>query len=179
MRAAYRRYLAARCLPARDGADTREALQGMQAAVLDALRAGEPLPDEMRLHLAFALENVCAGIADPLLSPISKPGGREAPIAKACQEGAIRYLRWCEDGRIHDPAPVATVAKAFDVVERAITGWRRAWRDRETPKLSEAFFTPEDDFDPAEVAAAVRDLMLADGRVYRRFIKKPKARTPR
>ncbi|MDO9093999.1 MAG: hypothetical protein Q8R98_17725 [Rubrivivax sp.] len=168
MRAAYRRYVDARCLPTPDGEYTPEALEEMQAAMLDALRAEGPLPDEMRLHLGFAFEYVCAGLADQLLTPIKRPGGREAPIAKSAQQGAIRYLRWCEDGRIEDSSPVRTVAQAFDVVERVVRRWRAAWKDRETPALHE-------DFGADSVVA----FMKADGRVYRRFVKKPEARRPR
>lgn len=166
MRAAYRRYLDARDLSRPVGAEwTPAELREMQLAMLDALRSGEPLPDEMRLHLAFAFEYLCDGITFDLLTPIKRPGGREPPIAKRTQDGAIRYLRWCEDGRIADAAAVRTVAAAYGVRDRTVRLWRTAWAAKPAPTLHEDYGTDE-----------VAEFMRIDGRAYRRFVKKPKGR---
>ena len=129
----YRRYVDARCMPTPDAKHAADAVQAMQAAMLDALRGPGPLPDEMRLHLALAFEYLCAGIEFDLVTPVRKPGGREAPIAKHAQEDGIRYLRWCEEGRIADSSPVKTIAAAYSVEPRTVRGWRAAWHDRPTP----------------------------------------------
>lgn len=136
----------------------------MQAAMLDLLQSGEPLPDEMRLHLALAFEYLCAGVAFDLLTPIKRPGGREPPIAKLAQEDGIRYLRWCVDGRIADAAAVSTVATAYQVSTATIRNWRSAWADRPTPA-------------PEHFGAdTVGEHMRISGKAYQRFKPKPKAK---
>ncbi len=159
---AYRRYVDARCLPTLDGAYAADALQAMQTAILDALRGDGPLPGEMRLHLALAFEYLCAGVSFDLLTPITRPGGREPPIAKHTQQDGIRYLRWCDDGRITDPAPASTVATAYGVSTATVGNWRRAWADRPTPPLFEDYGADQ-----------VTDFMRVSGKAYQRF--KPKA----
>lgn len=81
-------------MPPVKGENSPGAVRLMQRAVLDALRSGTPLPDEMRLHLCLAFEYLCNGVAFDLETPVKQPGGRESPIAKQTQEDAIRYLRW-------------------------------------------------------------------------------------
>lgn len=168
-RKAYADYLDAVCLPTeRDMSTgehryTPEAITKMQHAMLDALRGDDPLPEEMRMHLAFALEDVCEGFISDLLQPVKRGGGRERPIAKHMQEAAIRYLRWVEDGRIPDKRPTATVAEAFDVTTRTVRGWKTAWSDSPTPEVHDEFG-----------ADAVTRFMRATGKQYRRFIPKPK-----
>ena len=161
----YRRYIDARCLPTPDAKHAADAVQAMQSAMLDALRGTAPLPEEMRLHLALAFEYLCAGVEFDLVTPVKKPGGREAPIAKIAQEDGIRYLRWCEAGRIADAAPVNTVAAAYSVEPRTVRGWRAAWLDRATPPLAKGLGFEQ-----------VIDFMRISGRAYRRFVDKPKAR---
>lgn len=166
---AYAAYLDAKCLPTRGSETgehcyTPEAIEGMQRAILNALRADGPIPSEIRDHLAFAFEEICAGIKSDLLSPVKRGGGRERPIAKHMQAAAIRYLRWVEEGRIQDKRPTATVAEAYDVTDSAVRGWKRAWRTLPTPGIADEFGTNE-----------VAKFMRATGRQYRRFIKKPAA----
>lgn len=165
----YAHYLEAKCLPTNESKTgehcyTPEAIEGMQRAILDALRAGGPLPDEIRDHLALAFEEICVGIKSDLLSPVKRGGGRERPIAKHLQAAAIRYLRWVEDGRIEDKRPTATVAEAYGVTDRAVRGWKSAWRTLPTPGFIEEFGADE-----------VAKIMRATGEQYHRFIKKPAA----
>jgi hypothetical protein len=134
----------------------------MQRAILDALRADGPIPGEIRDHLAFAFEDICAGIESDLLSPVKRGGGRERPIAKHMQAAAIRYLRWVADGRIEDKRATATVAEAYGVTDRTVRGWNKAWRELPTPGLAEEFGADE-----------VARFMRAIGGQYHRFIKKP------
>lgn len=152
--------------------------------MLDALRAGEPLPNEMRVHLAFAFEYLCKGIAYDLLTPVKRPGGREAPIATHAQKEAIRYLRWCEDGRIQDANAVRSVANAYDVEERTVRGWRTKWKNNPTPELFEECGdsgecgdtekdTPKSELIEKRRAKVATDLMNFSGGAYRRFIPKP------
>lgn len=164
---AYADYLDAKCLPTRESETgehcyTPEAIEGMQRAILDALRADGPIPDEIRDHLAFAFEEICAGIESDLLTPVKRGGGRERPIAKRMQAVAIRYLRWVADGRIEDRRPTSTVAEAYGVTDRTVRGWNEAWRALPTPGLAEEFG-----------ADAVARFMRATGGQYRRFIPKP------
>ena len=164
---AYAAYLDAKCLPTRESETgepryTPKAIDGMQRAILDTLRADGPIPDEIRDHLAYAFEDVCAGIESDLLSPVKRGGGRERPIAKRLQAAAIRYLRWVADGRIEDSRPTATVAEAYGVTDRTVRGWNEAWRALPTPELADEFG-----------ADAVARFMRATGGQYRRFIPKP------
>lgn len=165
---AYAAYLDAKFLPTRADELTGEhkyspeAIEGMQRAILDALRADGPLPEEIRTDLAFAFEETCAGIASDLLQPVKRRGGRERPIAKHMQAAAIRYLRWVEDGRINDDKPTSTVADAFGVNARTVRNWKEAWRDSSTPSIDDEFG-----------AEAVAKFMKAIGAQYRRFVKKP------
>lgn len=188
---AYAAYLDAKCLPTSESETgehryTPEAIEGMQRAILDALRADGPLAGEIRDHLAFAFEEVCVGIESDLLSPVRRGHGRERPIAKHMQAAAIRYLRWVKDGRIKDKRPTAKVAEAYGVTDRAVRGWMRAWGTRPTPGIDEAFGEPgfEEVSEDEEVsgyqekkekklADTVTKFMMATGRQYHRFIKKP------
>ncbi len=165
MSAAYRRYVDARCLPTPNGEYTPEALREMQAAMLDALRSGPDLPDEMRLHLALAFEYLCAGVAFDLVTPVKAPGGREPPILKHTQEDGIRFLRWCADGRIVDATPSSTVATAYGVSTATVRNWRKAWQGLPTPPLFE-------DYGAEQVA----DFMRISGKAYQRFKLRPKAK---
>ncbi len=110
----------------------------------------------------MGFESVCEGIADDLLTPVKRAGGREAPIAKHTHQAAIQYLRWCADGRINDANAVRTVANAYDIDERTVRAWRAKWRDSPTPALF-------DEYGPEQVTK----FMKATGKVYRRFIPKP------
>ncbi len=152
-------------MPSSSADSAPEAVAEMQAAMLDALRSGAHLPDEMRVHLALAFEYLCAGVAFDLLTPIKHPGGREPPILKHAQEDGIRYLRWCADGRIADAAPSSTVATAYGVSTATVRNWRTAWADRPTPLLFE-------DYGAEQVA----DFMRVSGKAYQRFKPKLKAK---
>jgi hypothetical protein len=164
---AFSAYIDAKMLPTHEGESgehtyTPDAIKSMQLAILDALRADGPLPGEIRDHLAFAFEEICAGIESDLLTPVKRAGGRERPIAKHMQSGAIRYLRWVEDGLISDKHPTATVAGAYGVTDRTVRGWNKAWRGMPTPEISEEFGAEE-----------VTNFMISIGKQYRRFIIKP------
>lgn len=168
MKKAYAAYLDAKCLPTvanerEEHRYTPEAIKGMQQAALAALLAEDPIPGEIRNHLAFALKEVCAGFESDLLSPVKRGGGRERPIAKQMQAAAIRYLRWAEDGRIQDTRPTATVAEAYGVTDRTVRNWNNAWRAEPTMELA-------NDEWGADVVAA---LMQSTGKQYHRFIRKP------
>lgn len=155
---AYGRYLDAISLKTAGGQYQPEAIREMQAAFLDALRTPGPLPNEMRLHLAWAFEHLCTGIAYDVLAPVKRPGGRELPIAKTTQESGIRYLRWCGDGRIQDGSSTSTVATSYGVSTRTVRNWYAAWNDRPTPPLFE-------EYGPAQV----EKFMRLDGAAYQRF----------
>lgn len=135
-----------------------EAVDEMQAAILDALRTGEPLPLEMQRHLAVAFEYLQAGIAHLLLTPVRRPGGREAPILKHLQIDALRYLRWCEDGRISDSKPLSTVGTAFGVSTKTAGNWSRAWKGAALPPAPAHFGGPE-----------VTEALKTSGAAYHRF----------
>jgi hypothetical protein len=164
----YRRYVDAKCLPSPGVEYSREAVAGMQLAMLDMLRSGEAIPEEMRLHLTLAFEYICAGVEFDLVTPIKTAGGREPPILKHTQEGGIRYLRWCEDKRIIDPSPISTVATAYQVGTRTVRNWYAKWGSRATPPLLEDF-----------LAEHVVSFMRASGKHYQRFkaSSKPKRKT--
>ena len=49
------------------------------------------------------------------------------PLARKAIEAAIRYLRWVEEGRIVDGAPIAAVADQFKVKEETVREWLEAW----------------------------------------------------
>jgi hypothetical protein len=167
----YAAYLDAKTLPTVEDPQTgehrysAEAVFGMQRAILAALKSEAALPVEIRAHLAIAFEELCAGIASDLLTPLKHAGGRERPIAKHLQADAVRYLRWVEDGRIDDPAPTKTVAAAYGVDARTARNWQRVWHNQPTPPLFE-------EYGPDMVTA----LMRISGRAYRRFLPKPQAR---
>jgi hypothetical protein len=168
IRKAYHAYLEARLLPTSKNETgehcyTPQAIQEMQQAILSALKAKGTIPKEMRLHLAFAFEEVCSGINSDLLAPVKRGGGRERPIAKHMQADAIRYLRWVENGRITDERPTATVAEAYGVTGRTVRGWKEAWREMPTPRIIEELATAE----------TVARVMRASGKQYHRFVKKP------
>lgn len=172
----YAHYLEAKCLPTNESKTgehcyTPEAIEGMQRAILDALRADGPIPGEIRDHLAFAFEEICAGIKSDLLSPVKRGSGRERPIAKHMQAAAIRYLRWVEDGRIDDKRPTATVAEAYGVSKRTVQNWQIAWDDLPTPGIHDELGADEER--DRELAEAVAKFMRATGGQYHRFIKKP------
>lgn len=135
-----------------------EAVEEMQAAILDALRTGEPLPLEMRHHLAIAFEYLQAGIAHLLLTPVKRAGGREAPILKHLQIDALRYLRWCEDGRISDVRPFSTVGTTFGVSTKTAGNWSRTWKDVTLPPAPAHFGGPE-----------VANALKTSGAAYQRF----------
>lgn len=175
MKAAYKRYLDASCMPTPNGEYSPAAVGEMQAAMLDALQSGAPLPDEMRLHLCLAFEYLCEGVEFDLVTPVKRTGGREPPIAKKTQEEAIRYLRWCDEGRITDPSPPSTVGTAYGVTTRTVWNWRKGWGDKPTPSL-----LPMGQYgkvDQKAEAALVGKLMRSGGKQYQRF--KPKAKGKR
>lgn len=161
----YSRYLDAKGLPTPNGKYSPDALLEMQQAMLDALCSDDQLPAEMQRDLAFSFEYLCAGFTFDLLKPINRSGGSKPPIAKYLQAAAIRYLRWVEDGHISDPRPIATIAEAYQVAERTVRGWRKAWRDRPTPSLDDAFG-----------AEHVTGFMKGAGKQYPRFIPKEKSK---
>lgn len=176
MQVAYHRYLNARCTPTPQGEYSPAAVGEMQAAMLYALQSGKPLPDEMRLHLCLAFEYLCEGIAFDLVTPVKRPGGREPPIAKKTQEDAIRYLHWCDDGRIKDPSPPSTVGTAYAVSTRTVLNWRKGWRDKPTPLLLPLAGGGGVNQQAAE-ADLVGKFMRIGGMQYQRF--KPKAKAKR
>ena len=155
----YGRYLDAKVGRLETGEFSPHIAEKMQRAFLDALRSRDPLPDEMRVELAFAFEYVCAGYSPELLTPIKRPGGREPPIAKHLQSNAIQYLRWCDDGRISDVSPTKTVSNAYNVGARTVRSWVRAWAGIPTPELHE-------DYGAKEVTA----FMKVSGKQYKRFL---------
>ncbi len=157
---------------------TPEAIGGMQRAILYALRADGPLPEEIRMDLAFAFEEICAGIFSDLLTPVKRGGGRERPIAKHMQADAIRYLRWVEDGRIQDRSPTKTVAEAYEVGERTVRNWQTAWGDIPTPSINEVLGEVADKpgIDYEKLAYLVTRFMKVSGKQYRRFVPKPEPR---
>lgn len=169
-RKAYADYLDAKCLPTQVDVSTgehrytAEAILKMQLAILDALRSGGPVDDEIRMDLAYAFECICAGLPSDLLQPMKRYGGREPVIARHMQGAAIRYLRWVEDGQIEDKHPISTVAKAYDVTTKTVTNWNRAWQDLPTPGIYEEY-GPD----------AVTRFMKAIGGSYRRYVKKPES----
>jgi len=175
LKAAYKRYLGARCMPTPDGEYSPAAVGEMQAAMLDALLSGAPLPDEMRLHLCLAFEYLREGLEFDLVMPAQRRGGREPLIAKKTQEEAIRYLRWCDEGRIADSSPPSTVGTAYGVSTRTVLNWRKGWGDKPTPSLLPMGHYGEVDQD-AE-ASLVGKLMRSGGKQYQRF--KPKAKEKR
>lgn len=133
---AYLRFLDAISVATPEGRYSPEAVQEMQAALLEALRAPEPIPSEMQLFLVDAFEHLCAGVPVPLLTPQRVKGGALPNIAATrLIAPAVRYLRWCADGRIHDPAPASTVARIYGVTTRTVGRWQFDWRDRETPPM--------------------------------------------
>lgn len=159
-RAAYRRYVDARSANAIGGEESEaSAAHEMRQAMMDVLAGRWALPDEMRHHLLFALGNVHAGVYDSLICPPRHAGGREAPVAKLAQEDGIRYVRWCEEGLIPDPRPKDTVAIAYQVSTKAVSGWIKAWSQRPVPELLS-------DGSAAEDAEAVTFAMRASGRYY-------------
>lgn len=174
---AYARYLNARfeIEQTQQGEYTPGALKEMQAAMLDALQSSDPLPEEMRLHLCFGLEHLCAGVAFDLFTPVKRPGGREPPILKKTQEAAIRYLHWCKDGRINDKSPTSTVGTAYGVNTRTVSNWLKAWGERPTPPLK-----PIENYgevDQAAEAARVARFMSISGTQYPRFKSQAKRKT--
>lgn len=182
IRKAYAAYLDAKLIPTDQNESgehcyTPEAIARMQQAILDVLRADGPIPGEIRDHLAFAFEEICAGIESDLLTPVKRGGGRERPIAKHMQTAAIRYLRWVADGRIKDKRPTKTVAEAYGVTDSAVRGWKRAWRTTPTPDIEEALGEPgydeESGNEEKNLADAVTKFMEVTGKAYHRFIKKP------
>jgi len=146
-----------------DSLETDDAIPQAQDAFRDLFATGKPLPEEMNARLAIAFEYLCAGIADPLLTPVKRASGREEPLAKHMQKAAIRYLRWCEDGRLADPKPKGTVANSYGVTRRTVQRWAKIWKHRPTPPISPEF--------PPE---AVRRFMHAEGKAYQRRFAKPK-----
>jgi hypothetical protein len=132
----------------------------MQRSIFELLATGQPLPDEVRNHLLFAFENLCAGARDEILIPVrSKKGGAPGkPIKQHLQTNAIRYLRWVEAGRITDPNAVKMVAAAYDVTEKTVANWVSDWSERPTPDLHEDF--GED---------TVRRLMIIAGSRYKQW----------
>lgn len=108
----------------------------MQFAVLQALKSGEPLPDEIRRDLAIAFEDLCAGVASDLLTPVRQRGRPHRPIKRHLQEAAIRYLRWVEDGRIADNQAIKTVASRYRVTEQTVITWQRNWEGKPTPFIA-------------------------------------------
>lgn len=179
------------------GEYTPDALREVQAAMLDALRSKDPLPEEMRLHLCFAFEYLCEGIASDLLTPVKRPGGRESPIFKKTREDAIRYLHWCRDGRIKDPSPVSSVGSAYEVNTRTVQNWLKSWGEKPTPSLRQleadrfrgkmkingketpSLMPPEDYIDSIKTAEAARvvRLMRINGERYKYFKSKGKRKT--
>lgn len=135
-----------------------EAVDEMQAAMLDALQTGEPLPGEMRRHLTLAFEYLQAGISHVLLTPVRRPGGREAPILKHLQIDALRYLQWCEEGKIADPRPLSTVGTAYRVATKTAGNWKRNWVESTLPEVPAHF-------DAAQVYEALQQA----GAAYQRF----------
>lgn len=166
---AYAAYLDAKCLPTIPSETgehryTPEAIEGMQRAILAALRSDAPVDDEIRMDLAYAFECICAGLPSELLQPMKRYGGRDPVIAGHMQGAAIRYLRWVEDGRIEDRHPISTVAQAYDVTTRTVRNWSRAWQDSPTPGIYEEYGSDE-----------VTRFMKATGGSYRRYVKKPES----
>lgn len=172
-----RRYDDAVSLPTPGGVHTPQAIAEMQLAILEALRSGEPLPDEMRLHLTLAFEYLCAGVAFDLITPVKRPGGRQPPIARHLQAAAIRYLRWVEDGRIDDQAPVSTIAAAYGVSTRAVGYWKSQWKGQGTPPVYQPWVDAwNKDRESAWTAGRRREhpvkaFMQASGKHYERLTK--------
>ncbi len=166
---AYQRYVNARfeIEQTQLGEYTPGALKEMQAAMLEALQSGAPLPEEMRLHLLFGFEHLCAGVEFDLFTPVKRPGGREPPILKKTQDAAIRYLRWCEDGRIKDLSPNSSVGSAYGVSTRTVANWRKAWGEKPLPSLRPMESYGEGD--QAAEAARVANHMRINGKQYQRF----------
>lgn len=152
------RYLDAACDAGNVGSYTKENILLMQQAMRDALHSRDPLPDEMRSHLALAFEFLCNGFEYDLLTPAVSRGGRENPVAMQAQEAAIRYLRWVGDGRITDQFPVRSVASAYKVTERTVRNWIKSWSSKPTPPILEEFG-----------ADGVDRFMKATGKQYHRF----------
>lgn len=163
----YEIYLEGKLMPSPQGCDSDVAIEKMQQGIYLALLSKEPLPDEMRLHMAFAFERLCAGITDDLLAPVRRGGGRQDPIAKHMQAAAVRYVRWCEDEKISDPSPRRTVAEAYGVSARTVGNWLSVWESKKTPIA--------DWYGATEVAR----FMVIEGSQYHRFISKPKQQRSR
>lgn len=160
--------------------------------MLDALRSDDPLPKEMQRDLAFAYESLLAGMVDDLLKPEILYGARVPLITKHLQKEAIRYLRWVEDGRIDDADPIATVAQAYQLGEKAIEKWCKEWSEQPTPSFDYVFArervpdimvchkSTDDDAIGSSPAIPEKDvvtaLMLSAGKAYQRFKTKRKPR---
>lgn len=112
----------------------------MQCAMLKALQSSYPLPIEMRRALAWAFEELIAGISSDLLIPARGSGRPVPPINKILQEAAIRYIRWAQEGRIVDDRPRETIAMHYRVSLGAVGNWCRAWENQKMtpPALDDA-----------------------------------------
>ncbi|MGX6570425.1 hypothetical protein [Cupriavidus necator] len=163
----YAQYLRAKEKRLETGAFSRDIVRTMQQAFARALKSGEPMPEEMLVELRFAFEDLCAGIKPDLFSVIAA-GGAEPPIAKYLQQDGLRYIEWAQDGRIDDPTPVATVAKAYGVTQKTVRKWRQKQQE-------DGIALPKLVFDNAEHVR--RMLKIASGQYKARIPKRGRQAT--
>jgi len=164
MNAALKRYRQARFGNSEDGHRTdfdADEMAEMQMAIRDALKAPGELPDDMRVHLAWAFEQLCSGSVDRLFVPPKRKGGPTPNVfLRSLTESGVRYVMHCEGGLITDRAPQSTVAVAFGVTVKTVGSWRSKWGDEPIPPLSESW------------ADLAKELMLLDGERYQSLRKK-------
>jgi hypothetical protein len=144
---------------------SKETIRELQLAMLEALRADEPLPNEMRRHLADAFEYVCSGLEYDLTTPCQeKKVGSYSPFIQRLKIPAIRYRRWVDDGSILDNSPNETIAEAYGVSSRSVQTWLRNMKSELIPPLYE-------DWNSAE---QVIKLMKEYGKTFQRSQKRVK-----
>lgn len=140
-----------------------EDIQALQKAIRDALLSPDPLPNEIRRFLGLGIDFVCQGAEFPVFKPVAlrgKAGRPPRPDLRYIREPAIRYLRWCDEQRIDDSRPYATVSKAYGVHERTVRSWESAWSGLPVTEMFQDYG-----------AEQVRSFMLAAGGRYRTLAK--------
>jgi hypothetical protein len=116
--------------------------QKMQAALARYLicYAAHPAPPPLHMRAAEILGNDLLALSRnesaPLFARAAKRGTkRSSPEIQEAQRAAVRYIRWCKEGRIVDPTPGATVDRCFALSTGTALKWARLHTEIDSMEL--------------------------------------------
>lgn len=111
----------------------------IQQAFLDILKGNDPIPPEMRGRLAWAFENICAGVEDEIFIPYKRSGPPVTPVGEALKFAAFHYKYACDNNVIIDHNPKQTIAEAYGVNVKTVENWLKKTTVTDFSGISDEF----------------------------------------